>query len=274
MRLLNYRRRPRIMVVAHGHPYERSEFMSMFDSWPDCEPFVVEHPVAPKVLNPEGAEDADVIVFYDMPGGAPSDGPGYPIPPSEEFKRGFLDLLDQGKPMVFLHHAIGGWPAWDEYSELLGGKLIHHPDVVRGKRLPDGGYRQNVTYELSAVDESHPIFDGLPKSFTLEDELYLFDVFEDAITPLLRSSYPAVSENFHSLALGVMGKMHSAEGWSRQPGCQIVGWTKRARNSSIVYIQAGHGPTAYHNPQYVQLLHSAIRWAIAENPPNPSQPNA
>jgi uncharacterized protein len=264
VRLLNYKRRPRIMVVAHGHPYQRDAFMKMFDRFPEAEAFIVEHPVAPKVLNPSGVGDVDAIVLYDMPGGSPAEGPDYHVDPSEEFKKGFLELLDRGMPIVALHHAIGGWPSWHEYAELLGGKLIHFPDVVRGRRLPDGGYRQNVTYELSAVDESHPIFAGMPKRFTIEDEVYLFDVFADAIAPLVRSSYPAVSEGFHSLALGVKGKMHSSEGWSRPPGSDIVGWTKMARNSPLVYLQAGHGPTAYANPDYVQLLCNSIKWTISQ----------
>lgn len=264
MRLLNYKRRPRVMVVANGHPFPRDLFMKMFDAFPEMEPFLVEHPVAPKVLNPNGVEDVDVIVFYDMPGGSPAEGPGYYVEPSEEFKKGFLELLDRGVPIVALHHTIGGWPSWPEYSELLGGKLLHFPDVVRGRHMPDGGYRQGVTYELSAVDEGHPIFADLPKTFEIEDEVYLFDVFEDSITPLLRSSYPAISENFYSLALAVTGTMHSNEGWSRPPGSQVVGWTKRARNSPLVYLQPGHGPTAYANPNYVKLLYNSINWAISE----------
>jgi type 1 glutamine amidotransferase len=138
---------------------------------------------------------------------------------------------------------------------------------VRGERLPDGGYRQDVTYELSAVDASHPIFEGLPPRFEIEDEVYLFDVFEDSIEPLLRSSYPAVSENFYSLALAVKGRMSSREGWSRRPGSDIVGWTRRALNSPLVYIQAGHGPTAYANRNYRQLLYNSIKWTIAQCPP-------
>ena len=264
MRLLNYKRRPRVMVVAHGHPYERDAFMRMFDAFPEVEAFIVEHPVAPKVLNPAGVSDVDAIVFYDMPGGSPAEGPDYHVDPPEDFKKGFLELLDRGMPIVALHHAIGGWPSWPEYAELLGGKLIHFPDVVRGEHLPDGGYRQNVTYELSAVDAAHPIFENMPKKFTIEDEVYLFDVFEDSITPLLRSSYPAVSENFYSLARAVKGNMSSNEGWSRRPGSDIVGWTKRARNSPLVYIQAGHGPTAYANPSYVQLLYNSIKWTISQ----------
>ena len=41
MRLLNYKRRPRVMVVAHGHPYQRDPFMRMFDAFPEVEPFIV-----------------------------------------------------------------------------------------------------------------------------------------------------------------------------------------------------------------------------------------
>lgn len=266
MRFLDLSRRPRVLVVAHGHPYERDAFMAMFDSFPDVETFIVEHPVAPYALNPRALKDVDAIVLYDMPGGRPHEGPGYYVDPPEEFKAGFKALLAEGMPIVALHHAIGGWPGWDEYSEILGGKLIHVPDTVRGKALSDGGYRGGVTYNLSAVDATHPIFKDLPPSFEIEDELYLFDVFEDSIEPLLTSDYPAVSENFYSLAEAFQGRLNSSAGWSRPPGSQIVGWTKKADNSPIVYLQAGHGPTAFANRNYQRLLYNSIQWAVGQSP--------
>ena len=56
--------------------------------------------------------------MYDMPGiQFGEDGPVLETP-SDGYKRGFLDLLESGKGMVFMHHAIAGWPAWEEYADI------------------------------------------------------------------------------------------------------------------------------------------------------------
>lgn len=252
------------MIVANGHPYDRSAFMRMFETLEGAEAFIVDHPVAATILNVDGTTDVDAIVLYDMPGGDPFDGPGYSVSPDEDFKRGFLELLDRGMPIVALHHAIGAWSLWDEYSELLGGKVLHYPGLVRGRECLDSGYRQDVRYTISPVATDHPLFDGLPVDFEIEDEVFLMECFEDSITPLVRSSYSYEAKSFYSIAQIMSGKGEGNDNWLHPPGSNIIGWTKMARNSPLVYLQPGHGPAAYSNPNYVRLLHNAIRWTIAE----------
>ncbi|MGV0036659.1 MAG: hypothetical protein ACNYPE_17540 [Candidatus Azotimanducaceae bacterium WSBS_2022_MAG_OTU7] len=47
-----------------------------------------------------------------------------------------LNLLEAGKGMVFMHHAAG-WPAWEEYAEIIGGRFLYLPDTLRGSHRPD-----------------------------------------------------------------------------------------------------------------------------------------
>ena len=248
-----------ILLITKGHPFDRAAFFEMFDAL-DVNWTHVEQPAARVFFDTTLAQDYDAFVFYDMPGLAftPA-GPDFENP-SEAFKQGFLDLLDSGKGMLFMHHALAGWPAWPEYAEIVGGRFLYLPDSLRGKDCQDSGYRHGVTHTVSTVAD-HPITNGLPSSFEMTDELYLAEVFADSITPLLQSNYAFVEENFYSATKAVKeGKMFDNENWQHPDGSNLVGWTKYYGKSPLVYIQGGDDPVAYQNPDYRQLLENAIRW--------------
>jgi uncharacterized protein len=253
-----------ILLVTKGHPYEREPFYAVFDGLAAVNWTLVEQPAAQALFNVTEAGDYDAYVMYDMPGIAfRPDGPPHFLQPSERYKQGFLELLEAGHGFVFLHHAIAGWPAWPEYAEIVGGRFLYMPGELRGKPCQDSGYRHGVTHTVDVVAE-HPVTQGLPASFEITDELYLCEVFESDVEPLLTSSYDFVQENFYSAARVVRdGKMFDNEGWSHTPGSNLIGWTKTYGNSRIVYLQCGDDPVAYANPHFQQLLGNAIRWVSA-----------
>ena len=265
MGFLDYSVRPRVMVVANGHSYDRTALMGMFESFEGMECFLVEHPIAEQVLNPDMTRGVDAIVLYDMPGGNPWTGPDYEVQPSDTFKAGFRALLVSGMPIVALHHAIAGWTAWQDYAEFLGGKLIFFPASVRGTPTMDSGIRMDANFTVTAEDAAHPIFAGLPSFFTLNDEAYLFEVFEDRVTPVARTDFPLTDRNTHSLTLAMTGERGSNRGWVRPPGSNIIAWTKKALNSSLAYIQPGHSAQTYADPHYRRLVRNAIDWAMRES---------
>jgi uncharacterized protein len=261
MPIIRYGEKLNVLVVAKGHPYLRDPFMAMFDEMDGVATTLVEQPLASRLMNPDGLKGFDALVLYDMPGvDFRVADPPHAVEPSEEFKQGFRALLDSGFGVVALHHAIAGWPAWEEYAELLGGRFLYRPSKLRGKDRPDSGYRHDVTHELRAEDPNHPVLDGIPGRFALTDELYLSEVFEDTVTPLLRSGYRFTRDNFYSAKLAVGGKMFSNEGWSHDDGFSLVGWTKRARKAPLVYLQPGDGPATYADANYRRLIANAIRW--------------
>jgi trehalose utilization protein len=112
------------------------------------------------------------------------------------------------------------------------------------------------------LDTTHPVTAGAPATFRLTDELYLSEVFVDSIHPLLASGASFTRENFYSAAQAVNGRMFSNEGWAHADGPDLVGWVKRARNSPLVYLQPGDGPSTYDDPNYRRLLENAIRWVV------------
>ena len=251
-----------ILLVTKGHPFEREPFFALFDGMEGVNWTHVEQPAAQALFNVKQARRYDAYVLYDMPGirfrqgGAPEFAE-----PDEDYKRDFKALLEAGQGFVFLHHAIAGWPAWDEYARIIGGRFLYMPGELRGQSCPDSGYRHKVSHRISAAADGHPITAGVPSTFEMTDELYLYEVFEDEVTPLLRSDYAFERDNFYSAARVVRdGKMFDNEGWNHDPGSNLVGWTKEEGPSRIVYLQGGDDPEAYANPHYQRLIANAIDW--------------
>lgn len=258
---------PHILLITKGHPFERDAFFSLFDADPELHWTHVEQPAAQVFFNPELAAPYDALVCYDMPGLQFHDetgrGPDL-IPPPPAMVEGVKRLLEQGKGLVFLHHALAGWPAWPDYAEIMGGRFLYLPAALRGRPRLDSGYRHDVTYRARAVAD-HPVLDGLPPHFEITDELYLAEIFEDDVVPLLRADHTFSAENFHSAARAVVDKeMYSNRDWPHPPGSDLIAWAKSAGASPVVYLQPGDGPSAYENPHFRRLLGNAIRWVASD----------
>ncbi|WP_372730606.1 ThuA domain-containing protein [Novosphingobium sp.] len=263
MPIIHHRAALKCLVAVRGHPFDRTAFDAMFQAMDGITATMVDQPAAARLMNPEGMRGFDALVLYDMPGldfEAPENAPLY-LEPDDALKSGFRALLEQGTGVVALHHALAGWPTWGEYHEWLGGQFFYHPGTSRGRPVSDSGYCHDVTHEVT-VAADHPVTARLPASFTLTDELYLGQVYEDSVTPLLRSSASFTRDHFWSAENAVRGEMYSREGWNHPPGSNLVGWAKQALGSRIVYLQPGDGPAAYDSPDYRRLVENAIRWVV------------
>lgn len=252
------------LLITGGHWFDDEPFFEMiselerWDQGIEIKWTHVTQPQAQEFFKPEKASKFDVFVMYDMPGVTFTGSvPRFSLQdPSEEHKQDFLNLLETGKPFVFLHHAIASWPTWPEFAEIIGGRFQFVPGKLRGKTMPGSGYRFNVQQEIDVLDTSHPIAEGLGDSFEIKDEVYMYTVFEDDVTPLLRNTnYKFIPENFH----------HGGDEFKKhQGGSDLVGWTKTYKNSPIAYIMFGHGPKVYHDKHYRSLIVNSIKWAISE----------
>jgi uncharacterized protein len=260
MPTIDYHAEIRCLVSVRGHPFDRTAFASLFDEMTGISATMVDQPAAAQLMNPEAMRNFDVLVLYDMPGLDFSgvNGPLATHEPPDTLKTGFRALLEEGKGVVALHHALAGWPTWDEYGEWLGGRFLYQPQDVRGELRLDSGYKHDVSYDVRIED--HPVTAGQPATFPLTDELYLAEIFEGDITPILRSSAGFTRDDFWSADHAIKGQMFDHEGWNHPPGSNVIGWAKQAINSRLVYLQPGDGPSVYDNPHYRQLVENAIRW--------------
>jgi len=256
-----------VLLVTKGHPFEREPFLAMWDALEGVTYDHVEHPEARDRIHPERVA-ADVIAFYDMPGltFTRADPPLVLEEPPAELVAGFEALLDVGVPMVFLHHAVAGWPAWERYAEVVGGRFHYAPATLRGVAYPDSGYLLDVTHTVEVLAADHPICAGLPPTFELRDELYCFPVVADDLVPLLRTRHPTTADAFWSADRAIRGRLHDAEGWTHPPGSDLVAWARVERASPIVYLQPGDGPPSYADPNVRRLLANALAWAVEAAP--------
>jgi uncharacterized protein len=258
--------RLQVLVVTGGHPFEEEPFLAVFAaddgiSWTHTQP-----PDAREWFQPKHAGRWDAIVCYDMQG-LEFRKPELPklLDPPEEFVEGFKGLLDEGQGFVFLHHAMSAWPRWPMWAQVVGGRWNYVPGELEGREWPASGYTREISHRISCIDPSHPICDGLEGGFEITDELYLNPVLEDRVTPLLRTDYDMVPENFFSGELAMRGRLYENEGWTHPRGSGLIGWVKTAGNSPIVYLQCGHGPAAYANAGFRKLLANSIRWVASDD---------
>jgi hypothetical protein len=254
----------RTLVITGGHPFVPEPFFEVFDADPQLRWSHYAHPEAVEQLVRARPGDWDAIVFYDMPGvGLRRGETPRPEAPPERLVEALRRLLDAGQGVVFVHHAIASWPAWEEYAHWVGGRFLYQAGELRGKAWPDSGYAFDVTHRLTPVAVEHPVLEGIEGGFTITDECYLAPVFEDEVTPLLRSDSNFEDDRFYSAASAVAGRLNSREGWSHPRGSNLAAWATRARRSPAVYIQPGDGPSAYTNPGWRRLLGNATRWVAS-----------
>ncbi|MCK9563863.1 MAG: ThuA domain-containing protein [Bacteroidales bacterium] len=263
MSVIDYHPDTRVLVSVKGHPYPRDAFFGMLESLPGMTFTGVEQPASQAFLSPAAAADWDVFLFYDMPGIDFSTQPPRLVAPPAALMEGFTALLEQGCGFVFLHHAIAAWPLWPEYADIVGGRFLYLPGELKGRPRLDSGYRHEVDYRARVVAD-HPLTDGVERDFALTDELYLYEVFEEDVIPLLRSDYCFDRDHFYSAAEAGRGRMYSNDGWDHPPGSDLLGWVKHYRNSPIVYLQPGDGEAAYDSPHFRQLLGNALTWVASD----------
>lgn len=245
-----------VLVVTGGHPFEAEPFFAVFDALPEVRWTGATAP----------ATGHEAVVFYDMPGlrFTGSSPPVELVEPTAEQRATVDQLLADGTGLVFLHHAVAGWPAWPEYAELIGGRFHYQPATLDGVAYPDSGYRFDVTHTVEVLAPEHPVCAGLGASFTLTDELYCFAVLTDRVVPLLRTTFDtADSSAFFSADQAIRGRRNSNDGWSHPAGSDLVGWATSAGRSPIVYLQFGDGPVTYADPSFRTVLANAITWVAS-----------
>ena len=209
-----------ILVVLGGHSFDTTEFFDLFQSLEGIEMDSVYYPDALEIMQNGKCDAYDVLVFYDyMPD----------LPESDS--RVFLNLSSQGKPMLFLHHALCSFQAWEGYMEMLGGKYVMAGPGVDPGDVSD--YKHDIDMEIEVVDTGHPITMGM-EDFSIHDEGYSNISLAPGIEALLRTGHPDSSP--------------------------VVGWTWKTDRSSVVYLMLGHDRYAYENPSFKQLVGQSITW--------------
>ncbi len=256
-----------LLVLSGGHPYEAEPFEELIH-WAAAalggwQVRHLIHPEAEAAVAAGAADEAEALLFYDMAGYAFGEGKVASRPPSDGFMAAIRRRFAAGKGAVALHHALAGWADWPQWSEMLGGRFFYQPGMWQGHDVPDSGYRHDVRYAAGVV-AAHPVTAGIPAIFEVTDELYLCQIDEGAVHPLVRAQHAFTRDNFYSAARAVAGEMFSRDGWNHTDGSNLVAWWKQVEAAPLVYLQFGDGPDTYANPHVRQILANALRFTAGE----------
>ena len=149
-------------------------------------------------------------------------------------RRGNLHrLLDQGVGLVVLHHAVAAFSEWPEFANIIGAKYYLEDTANHTKSV----YKHDVDFTVHVADDQHPVTHGL-KDFAVHDETYNnYDVFPDNRV-LLTTDEPS--------------------------SAGAVAWVRRYSNANVCFIQLGHGPNGFTDPNYQSLVAQAATWAAKQ----------
>lgn len=212
----------RIAIITGGHEYDSVNFFRAFESYDDLEFDHLLQPEANQLYSSDSIDNYDVLVFYDLYQEI-----------SEDQKTAFIEMLNEGKGIVFLHHSIASYQDWDEFMKILGARYYLKPAVYSNDSVPPSTYLDDQDVSAKILDYKHPVTKGL-EDFLIHDEVYDYVTVLPEVHPLIGTDHPESSD--------------------------ILVWTNIYGKSRIVYIQFGHDNNAYSNPNFRKLLRQSIDW--------------
>lgn len=214
----------KVLLVAGGHSFDTTAFIELFHSMEGIEMDSVYYPGAMDLMRSGKTAAYDLLVFYDYK-------PDLPAKDSLVFQH----LTEEGKPLLFLHHALCSFQDWEGYTDLLGGKYVMAGPGVDSSLISD--YKHDLDMDIEVVDSQHPVTLGM-QHFSIHDEGYSNITMAPGITPLLKTDHP--------------------------DSAPLVGWTTKSDQSTVVYLMLGHDRLAYENPAFKKLLEQSIGWLAGQ----------
>jgi type 1 glutamine amidotransferase len=147
------------------------------------------------------------------------------------YRKAMFDFAAAGKGIVMLHpgtwYGFAGWPELN--AQIVGGGARGHDKIH--------------PFEVKTV-KAHPVMEGVPASFTIEDELYYVNAEADKI-PAGTAKIEVLAETSPS---DKYQKSHPSVWITEHPKARIVG------------MAPGHDARTHDHPGYRQLLINAAKW--------------
>jgi hypothetical protein len=139
----------KVLLVTGGHEFEHIPFYNVFDSIAGITYDTMAQPGANVFIASPAIEQYDVLVFYDMADSL-----------SASQQQAYLNLLNKGKAMIFLHHALVSYQNWSEFIRIVGGQYHRTPVIVNGDTLR-ANYEHDVLIPVKVEDGNHPVTRGI-----------------------------------------------------------------------------------------------------------------
>jgi type 1 glutamine amidotransferase len=207
---------PRALVVSEtagfhhpSIPAARAALQRLGDDSPDFDIVAV---ASSRSLTAAALRRAQAVVFLSTTGELRMGKPGL---------RRLLRWIRAGGAFVGLHAASNTFAAEPEFARMLGAQFKAHPFVGRGRVI--------------VTDRRHPATRGLPRSFVIDDEFYVFET-----NPRRRA---------HVLAR----RATTAD--------EPLVWWRREGRGRVFYSALGHPDSAWTDPNNLRLVEDGLRWA-------------
>ena len=158
------------------------------------------------------------------------------------------DFVNNGGGFIGIHGSGGDFIYfWDWYvGELIGAQFIGH---TMEPQFQDA--------LVTVWDTEHPIAEGLPQSWTMQDEWYAF------------SDDPRASGA--TVIAGLDGSTFTpfvAQGQARDEHAEHpIAWAKCVGKGKMFYSAIGHREDAFERPEYLTMLKNAVEWTAEHNCP-------
>jgi type 1 glutamine amidotransferase len=133
-----------------------------------------------------------------------------------------LRWIRGGGAFVGLHAASNTFPERPQFARMLGAQFKAHPFVGRGR--------------VVVADRRHPATRGLPASFVVDDEFYVFQT-----SPRRRAH--------------VLARRASARD-------EPLVWWRREGRGRVFYSALGHPDAAWSDANDLRLVEGGLRWAV------------
>ena len=154
-------------VVTGEHPYDVINFHKLFRSFDDADCYI-QHLDDFSSSDEETRDGYDVVLFFFMPAGKPSDEGGIAI----------RRIIEQKQPIFALHHSILAYLDWPEWGEILG---------YRKER--SFTFDHDQTLKINIHNNDHPITKGM-ESWDLLDESYGMTDPQESDDILITTNHP------------------------------------------------------------------------------------
>jgi type 1 glutamine amidotransferase len=142
---------------------------------------------------------------------------------TEEVQQGVIDHVEQGGGLLIIHSGSVGYKDEPRFRSLVGGGFARHP--------APGPVEVECT-NASALPGLRPV------TFTVHDEHYLMEMFNDDLNIFLTSTSPH--------------------------GTQPAGWTRRQGKGRVCVLTPGHYAEVWQHPEYRHLIGCALQWCAGE----------
>jgi putative membrane-bound dehydrogenase-like protein len=151
------------------------------------------------------------------------------------YRKALMDFAAAGKGIVMLHP--GTWYGYQNWPEL-------NAQIVGGGAR---GHDKIHPFEVRKVAD-HPVMEGVPDSFTIEDELYYMNAEPENIPP-------------GTAVIEVLAETSPSDKYQK-PHPAV--WITKHPSARIVCITPGHDARTHEHEAFKRLLSNAAKWAAGK----------